>query len=289
MMRHVRAAAQSAPTRLIIFEPQPQFKAPLTAIANDNGGVLVPAAAWIKDTKLTFKLNGNSEAGTLFDAPVVSGDKVLPSNSKQQRELTVPAVDLAKYLLDAVPERRGNSTFAFLKLDIEGAEYDVIPRLLGMGVFCRFQFVMIEWHLSYMPIATRATGVATMGALRKICEQTCPGGSPYIAFDELPVNSNISFGARRGRVHRLGEHHQILPFRQEHYSHLERLVSAIKADNRDEMKNTLATLKNYTIPASDLNPFKPELPGDMWDVFVCSVSGTRGWYKLFRRMCNQTL
>ena len=33
------------------------------------------------------------------------------------------------------------------RLDIEGAEFSVIPRLLVSGVLCRVDFMLVEWHL----------------------------------------------------------------------------------------------------------------------------------------------
>ena len=36
-----------------------------------------------------------------------------------------------------------------MKMDIEGAEYDVLPRLLATGVLCNVSVITLEWHRRY--------------------------------------------------------------------------------------------------------------------------------------------
>ena len=68
-----------------------------------------------------------------------------------------------------------------MKLDIEGAEYAVLPRLLMSGVLCRVSFMHVEWHLNNLPLAQRFDGFALRKAFDSLLKAGCatnPGGRP---------------------------------------------------------------------------------------------------------------
>ena len=183
VQQQLHRKAPSVATRFVLFEPQPHFQKTLSSMAEAWGGELVAAAAWTHDTNLTFHLSKNSETASLSNN---SAESTLAS-------INVRAVDLAEYLERELPMPALASgprcTVSFLKLDIEGAEYEVLPRLLGKGSLCRLQYVLIEWHLNKTPLKRRGHALATMGALRSILESSCAGAPPIVIYDEIDMNN----------------------------------------------------------------------------------------------------
>ena len=206
MMKRLHTAAPRVNSKLIIFEPQEQFGASLGKMVKQNGGgELVAAAAWIEETNLTFHLFKNSESASLVPPSTKA------ASSAKAGAVTVRAVDLAEYLRHTLPEPSPsdpNSTLAFLKLDIEGGEYAVLPRLLGMRALCRVRFLLIEWHLAKAPLEKRVAGLHILAVLRQILESSCsPGPAPLVVYDEMPVlNENIPLPGDR----RVGDHHEVV-------------------------------------------------------------------------------
>ena len=174
-------------------------------IKQSDGGELVAAAAWIEETNLTFHLFKNSESASLVSS---SSDA---ASSARTGAITVRAVDLAEYLRHTLPDPSPsdpNATLAFLKLDIEGGEYDVLPRLLGTRALCRVRFLLIEWHLKKAPLEKRVAGLHILAALRQILESSCrPGPAPVVVYDEMPMlNDNVTLPGDR----RVGDHHELV-------------------------------------------------------------------------------
>ena len=95
MMRRLHNSAPRVNPRLIVFEPQEQFRASLSKmIKQSDGGELVAAAAWIEETNLTFHLFKNSESASLVSS---SSDA---ASSARTGAITVRAVDLAELVDD---------------------------------------------------------------------------------------------------------------------------------------------------------------------------------------------
>lgn len=254
-MARLDRAVPHARKRLLIIEPQPKFKPALDALAARWDGALVAAAAWVARTNLSLFLHANnSESATLvasLDAPpdgsansatsgvitpavpldggtMANGStsggtrESLRAGFRPERYRTVPAIDVADYLLRMLPpppasaqvahatpanawldepvdththptRRASNaSTLAFLKLDIEGAEYTVLPRLLSTRALCRVSFLLIEWHLVYVPPPKRAAGLALKGAFELLLAASCHGHPmPVVVHDDLPANNAV--------------------------------------------------------------------------------------------------
>lgn len=103
---------------------------------------LVEAAVWTADTTLTFNLGTSDDASTLM-SDKTSGKK---GSLFMPTTMSVPALDFSRFL--ARTSRPGD--FVVLKLDIEGAEYDVLERLVRDGILSRVSLLFIEWHGSKM-------------------------------------------------------------------------------------------------------------------------------------------
>jgi FkbM family methyltransferase len=190
MMKQLQLEASHIRPRLIMFEPQPQFREHLGALAARWQGEHVAAAAWKEAANLTFHLNANNSEGATL-ASDARNDRVTAASRMMWVPITVPAVDLAAYLHHKLPSaaaRDANASIAFLKLDVEGAEYDLLSRLISTRALCRLSFLLIEWHLHNLATEKRATGLAMKEGLKSVLASTC-GTPPKIVHDDMPLNN----------------------------------------------------------------------------------------------------
>ena len=97
--------------RIVAFEPDPKFLPALKSNLARNGAgdvTVVEAAAWTRNGVVPFFCEGAD------GSRVIQGDEAYPE------AISVRSVDLAAYLDDPVD---------LVKMDIEGAEFEVIPHL----------------------------------------------------------------------------------------------------------------------------------------------------------------
>jgi FkbM family methyltransferase len=109
--------------RLTTFEPDPVIVALLRAnlaAAGDASAEVIAAAAWISDGTCNFSATGD-DSGALDTAGV----------------LRVATVDLARFCAEPVD---------YLKLDIEGAEFDLLAHLRATGALTRVRRLCVELH-----------------------------------------------------------------------------------------------------------------------------------------------
>ena len=186
MMTRLRRMAPNVNSRLIMFEPQQQLHAQLSILVAQWHGVLVPAAAWTHNTSLTFHLTNNSESASLMN-------NIDWKDGRKWTAVTVPAIDLAERLLHELPRaaaRENNESIVFFKFDVEGAEFEVLPRLISTRVLCRVRFLLIEWHIKNLPPEKRAAGLAMKEALAGILASSCRT-PPELVHDDMPLNNAL--------------------------------------------------------------------------------------------------
>jgi hypothetical protein len=103
------------------------------------------------------------------------------------RSVTVPAVDLARVIRNCVQRARGGPII--LKLDVEAAEYDLLPRLLITGALCRCTFLLIEWHLNALPPERKLQGVLLRNAFDGLLARGCSRPPRVVIHDEDLLNN----------------------------------------------------------------------------------------------------
>jgi FkbM family methyltransferase len=109
---------------LSVFEPDQNLARLIKknlASAGITDAVCLPKAAWVEDGSIGFDLRGDDRGKIVAEA-----------------SQTVESVDLAKWLPDSTD---------LLKLDIEGAEFDVIEHLCETGAIRRIKNLVCELHI----------------------------------------------------------------------------------------------------------------------------------------------
>lgn len=113
--------------RIIAFEPDPQFAPILRRNLECNGAAdvqVVEAAVWVKNGETRWLCEG------------IDGSKIITEGQEAPGTIIVQTVDLADYLSAEVD---------LLKIDIEGAEYEVVIHLADK--LHRVKNMCIECHL----------------------------------------------------------------------------------------------------------------------------------------------
>lgn len=141
----------------ISFEPNPV----MAPFYRDLPTTLVPKAVWTHDGEVPLYLD---EAD--YDGSSVMRNK---TTIVGRRCIVVPCVDFSSWLL----EHTSAGDEVILKMDIEGAEYAVLERMLRLGSFARVGRLLIEFHGSKIGVGRsdhnalvkriKATGVRISG------------------------------------------------------------------------------------------------------------------------------
>ena len=70
------------------------------------------------------------------------------------RAVPVDTVDLTQWIGRVLNHVDGTPTVV-IKMDIEGAEFDVTTRLLAFGVLCRLRMLLVEFHMQPKKLSAR--------------------------------------------------------------------------------------------------------------------------------------
>lgn len=146
---------------IFTFEPNPAFA---RDYANFQRHHLLPYAVWTDDTEMDFFLDREDGDGSTLirekttreDGGIGQLDKEIP--------LKVRAIDLSSW----IKRNFRNGDHLVLKLDIEGAEYKVLEKLIQDETIKLVDQLFIEWHWSKIGLAEAAhrdlaSRLATLG------------------------------------------------------------------------------------------------------------------------------
>jgi FkbM family methyltransferase len=95
-------------------------------------------AAWTSDGTLTYS---HEFAAGKSDGRELSS-RLTPGETRGNTE-TVPTLDLGKFIREEI---QGANRTIVVKMDIEGAEYEVMPWLVATGAVCNLDVIAVEWH-----------------------------------------------------------------------------------------------------------------------------------------------
>ncbi|CAN7113370.1 unnamed protein product [Brassica rapa subsp. narinosa] len=107
---------------------------------------LLPYAAWVRNETLSFEIN--HDPGKQVEAKAMGRgmgriQPVTKSSSSLAGEVNlIQGFDFADWLKKSVRER----DFVVMKMDVEGTEFDLIPRLIKTGAICLIDELFLECH-----------------------------------------------------------------------------------------------------------------------------------------------
>ncbi|KAF5821050.1 putative methyltransferase FkbM, methyltransferase type 11 [Helianthus annuus] len=108
-----------------------------------KGVTLLPYAAWVRNESLVFEINQtpgdeNVETGRGMGRiqAAKTGGGIVGSTD------VIQGFDFADWLKNTVTE----NDFVVMKMDVEGTEFDLIPRLIETGAICLIDEVFLECH-----------------------------------------------------------------------------------------------------------------------------------------------
>jgi FkbM family methyltransferase len=113
--------------------------------ATKKGVTLLPYAAWVKNETLKFEINGDPGKEEEAKANGRGMGRIRPTAGNKipgGKVRSVPAFDFAEWLKQTVSEQ----DYVVMKMDVEGTEFDLIPRLFDTGAICLIDELFLECH-----------------------------------------------------------------------------------------------------------------------------------------------
>ncbi|XP_072960988.1 uncharacterized protein [Typha angustifolia] len=113
--------------------------------ASKKGVHLLPFAAWVRNESLTFEINrhpdhkDDTEGRGMGRIRPIGGSSGRVSSGDVH---TIRGFDFAQWLKRTVSDR----DYVVMKMDIEGTEFDLVPRLFETGAICLIDELFLECH-----------------------------------------------------------------------------------------------------------------------------------------------
>ena len=124
--------------QIFAFEPNPANASCIPR--NDPRIVVIEKAVSVKTGSARFYLSEQFDGSTLYPEKI-SG------NIDKDRYIDVPTVDFADWLDRTVTA----ADRVVCKMDIEGAEFDVLEHVLNKSKIRLIDLLLVEWHVSRFP------------------------------------------------------------------------------------------------------------------------------------------
>ena len=128
-------------TTAYLFEPQPRFQEVCRRKAAEmgDGSQHLPYAAWVRNATLPFAVHEDLRGigSSLYNRSVYA------AKGSGRSTVSVQALDLAEWMERTIPR---DNVFLTAHLDVEGAEYALMRRLMLTGQACRFSYLEFEGH-----------------------------------------------------------------------------------------------------------------------------------------------
>ncbi|CAD6222335.1 unnamed protein product [Miscanthus lutarioriparius] len=127
--------------QVFAIEADPAFHSEYAA---KKGVTLLPYAAWVKNETLRFEISGDPGKEVEAKANGRGMGRIHPATGKKMsgEVRSVPAFDFAEWLKQTVTEQ----DYVVMKMDVEGTEFDLIPRLFDTGAICLVDELFLECH-----------------------------------------------------------------------------------------------------------------------------------------------
>lgn len=103
---------------------------------------LIEKLVWTFDGAVAFDTDGESHDCRLLEVSCVEGEQPYRHSNPHAVVQHLPCVDLANYISQSF----SHDDYLVLKLDIEGAEYNILERLIETQVLLRIKELYVEYH-----------------------------------------------------------------------------------------------------------------------------------------------
>lgn len=126
-----------------LFEPNTSCYERIRVLANDWITVH-KVAVWDKNSTVEFRaeLSGMTGINDGLCSTILNKTQYPFQRNDLQETYQVPTIDLSEFIsTNTKPDDE-----VYIKLDIEGSEFDVVKKLLASGVMDRIRYMAIEWH-----------------------------------------------------------------------------------------------------------------------------------------------
>lgn len=120
----------------------------------------IPKAVWIEDTQLTFSVQKSRDDKLRgVGSRLKFADKYMP---KKEKEVTVDGVDFDRFINELKDYNK-----IVIKMDIEGAEFKVLRKLLSTGNIKKINTIYVETHERFFDDENSNTTNSLLNNIRK--------------------------------------------------------------------------------------------------------------------------
>jgi FkbM family methyltransferase len=131
---------------MVTFEPNESYRDCYSAFARHR---LIEAAVHDREGSQKFFLDReDGDGSTLFASKLTRADGGYGTLDTYS-PVTVKTVDLSNWIL----ENTAPSDYVILKLDVEGAEYDILEKMIRDRSIARLAHLFIEWHWNKIAVS----------------------------------------------------------------------------------------------------------------------------------------
>lgn len=117
-----------------LFEVNPELLPNLRKICKSNNNFkLIEKAVWIFDGKLSFYFGKNPKGSSILSKKI----------NLDNRNIEVDCLDFSKWIIDNFHK----DDYIYMKCDIEGAEFDVLEKMIDTGAIDYIDELKVEFHL----------------------------------------------------------------------------------------------------------------------------------------------
>jgi FkbM family methyltransferase len=127
------------------FEPDPAAFARLEKRFKDFPNVILhQKAVWIENTEIPFYFH-ESRSEDELELTVSSSVISNKSNVSESNKVMVEAIDLVAFINDL------DAKIALIKIDVEGAEIEILKHILAQETYKKFELAVVETHETKIP------------------------------------------------------------------------------------------------------------------------------------------
>ncbi|KAM7532046.1 hypothetical protein LguiB_035456 [Lonicera macranthoides] len=108
-----------------------------------KGVTLLPYAAWVRNETLFFEINQDPGHKNVSKGRGMGRIQPLQDSANLDSDVDkIQGFDFAKWLKNTVSEK----DYVVMKMDVEGTEFELIPRLFETGAICLIDEIFLECH-----------------------------------------------------------------------------------------------------------------------------------------------